>query len=40
MPVGIFQPADDNPASVRADLDLWPGLVREFSEELLGAPED
>ncbi len=40
MPVGIFQPADDNPASVRHDRDLWPGLVREFSEELLGAPED
>ena len=40
MPVGIFQPADDNPASVPHDLDLWHGLAREFSEELLGAPED
>jgi hypothetical protein len=40
MPVGIFQPADLNPASVRPDLDLWHGLTREFSEELLGAPEE
>ncbi len=40
MPVDIFQPADDNPASVPHDLDLWHGLAREFSEELLGAPED
>jgi hypothetical protein len=40
MPVGIFQPADDNPLSVGHDLDLWHGLVREFSEELLGAPEE
>lgn len=40
MPVGIFQPADDNPASVRHDLDLWHSMVREFSEELLGGTED
>jgi hypothetical protein len=40
MPVGIFQPADDHPASVRGDLSLWHSLVREFSEELLGTPED
>ena len=40
MPVGIFQPADDAPASVRYDLNLWHNMVREFSEELLGAPED
>jgi hypothetical protein len=40
MPVGIFQPADDHPASVRGDLSLWRGMVREFSEELLGTPED
>ena len=40
MPVGIFQPADDSPLSVGHDLDLWHGLVREFSEELLGAPEN
>ena len=40
LPVGIFQPADDNPDSVRHDLDLWHGMVREYSEELLGNPED
>ena len=40
MPVGIFQPADDNPASVRNDLSLWRSMAREFSEELLGTPED
>ena len=40
MPVGIFQPADDNPASVRSDLSLWRSMAREFSEELLGTPED
>lgn len=40
MPVGIFQPADDAPASVRHDLNLWHSMVREFSEELLGGSED
>ena len=40
MPVGIFQPADDNPASVSHDLNLWHGIARELSEELLGASED
>jgi len=40
MPVGIFQPADANPASVRADLSLWRSMAREFSEELLGTTED
>jgi hypothetical protein len=40
MPVGTFQPADGNPASVRHDLSLWRSMVREFSEELLGTPED
>ena len=40
MPVGIFQPADDDPASVRNDLSLWRSMAREFSEELLGTPED
>ena len=32
MPVGIFQPADGNPASVRSDLSLWRSMAREFSE--------
>ena len=40
MPVGIFQPADENPVSVRPDLSLWQCMVREFSEELLGKSED
>ena len=40
MPVGIFQPADGNPSSVRSDLSLWRSMAREFSEELLGTPED
>jgi hypothetical protein len=40
MPVGIFQPGDDNPDSVRHDLSLWRNMVREFSEELLGGSED
>ena len=40
MPVGIFQPAGDDPASVRGDLSLWRSMAREFSEELLGTPED
>ncbi|MFI0354770.1 hypothetical protein [Actinomadura sp. 9N407] len=36
MPVGVFQPLADE----HADLDLWRCMVREFSEELLGASED
>jgi hypothetical protein len=40
MPVGIFQPADTNPASVGSDLSLWRSMAREFSEELLGTTED
>jgi hypothetical protein len=40
MPVGIFQPADNNPASEQNDLSLWRSMVREFSEELLGTTED
>ena len=40
MPVGIFQPADDNPASISHDLNLWHAIARELSEELLGASED
>src|SRR6266536_1353199 len=40
MPVGIFQPADDNPASENNDLSLWRSMAREFSEELLGTTED
>ena len=39
VPVGIFQAADDGPASQAQDFDLWRGMVREFAEELLGTPE-
>jgi hypothetical protein len=40
IPVGIFQAADDGPASQAQDFDLWRGMIREFAEELLGTPED
>jgi hypothetical protein len=40
MPVGIFQPVDDTAESERSDLSLWRCMIREFSEELLGTPED
>jgi hypothetical protein len=40
IPVGIFQAADDGPASQAQDFDLWRGMTREFAEELLGMPED
>ncbi len=39
VPAGEFQPASIAPASMRADLDLWRNIVREYSEELLGQPE-
>lgn len=38
LPVGVFQPV--RAATRRADLDLWRCMVREYAEELLGAPED
>jgi hypothetical protein len=40
VPVGIFQAADDGPASQAQDFDLWRGMIREFAEELLGTPEN
>ena len=40
IPVGIFQAADDGPASQAQDFDLWRSMIREFAEELLGTPED
>lgn len=39
MPVGVFQPASDTADDAANDLDLWRGLVREYAEEYLGAPE-
>lgn len=40
MPVGVFQPAGEDPAARARDLDLWRGMAREFSEEFLGTAED
>jgi hypothetical protein len=40
VPVGVFQPVSDTLESERGDLSLWRAMVREFSEELLGTPED
>lgn len=39
-PVGIFQPSSDAPFNEANDFDLWRSIVRELSEELLGASED
>lgn len=42
-PVGVFQPtveAAEDAAARRAGLDLWRCTVREYAEELLGAPEE
>ena len=39
IPVGVFQPTAEGPQAERSDRSLWRALVREFSEELLGAPE-
>jgi hypothetical protein len=40
IPVGVFQPIGDGAETEQADLSLWRAIVREFSEELLGSPED
>ncbi|HSR24412.1 MAG TPA: transcriptional regulator [Candidatus Eisenbacteria bacterium] len=39
MPVGVFQATGGSPADRANDFDLWRGLVREYSEEFLGAGE-
>ena len=39
MPVGVFQPTGESEADRANDFDLWRGLVREYSEEFLGAAE-
>jgi hypothetical protein len=39
VPAGEFQPASINPYDGPNDFDLWRNIVREYSEELLGAPE-
>ena len=40
VPVGIFQATDDQPQNERNDFSLWRCMIREYAEELLGAPED
>ncbi len=40
LPVGIFQPAGEEPWNVTNDFSLWHCMVREFAEELLGESEN
>jgi hypothetical protein len=40
LPVGIFQPAGDEPWNVENDFSLWRCIVRELAEELRGETED
>jgi hypothetical protein len=35
----MFQPTSEDPATWSSEFDLWRGIVREYSEELLGTPE-
>ncbi|MGW3124130.1 transcriptional regulator [Streptomyces sp. NPDC001107] len=39
LPAGMVQPASFSPLAHRRDLDLWRTIMREYNEELLGAPE-
>lgn len=39
VPAGEFAPSDIGLAAVRADLDLWRNIMREYNEELLGAED-
>jgi hypothetical protein len=39
IPVGVFQPSSDDDAILLSDLDLWRCILREYGEEMLGAPE-
>ncbi len=39
LPVGVFQPASDEPWNTINDLSLWRCMVREYAEELLGESE-
>jgi transcriptional regulator with XRE-family HTH domain len=40
IPSGVFQPSSVHPAAVEADFDIWRNIMREYSEELLGYPEN
>lgn len=39
IPGGMFQPASISPLGYRRDLDMWRNIMREYNEEMLGAPE-
>ncbi|MFD3818430.1 transcriptional regulator [Streptomyces rubiginosohelvolus] len=39
LPGGMIQPASQSPGAYRRDLSLWRVIMREYNEELLGAPE-
>lgn len=39
IPCGVFQPSSVSPWDQANDFDLWRNVMREFSEELLGAQE-
>jgi hypothetical protein len=39
IPAGEFQPSSIAPHDLANDFDIWRNIVRELSEELLGAPE-
>lgn len=39
LPGGMIQPASVSPHAHRRDLSLWRVIMREYNEELLGAPE-
>jgi hypothetical protein len=40
LPVGVFQPAGEQPWNAENDFSLWRCIVRELAEELRGEPED
>jgi hypothetical protein len=39
LPVGVFQPASDEPWNTTNDFSVWRCMVREYAEELLGESE-
>jgi hypothetical protein len=39
MPVGVFQPSEEDPRAETADFDLWKCVVREYAEEFLQRSE-
>jgi hypothetical protein len=39
LPGGMLQPASISPLAYRRDLSIWRNIMREYNEEMLGAPE-